>query len=125
VRVVRRKDGPEDYVGALRRLGLDLGDERGPVSRRMAADAMDWIEKKGREAQGELCVPVDPVEPFAGALVAGAPSGIQTPGLPPPFTGTPPTPGGGNPATPPTGGDGFPPGLGPPGTQPPASPVIP
>jgi len=125
VRVVRRKDSPEDYVGALRRLGLDLGDERGPVSRRTAADAMDWIQKKRREAQGELCFPIGPVEPFAGTLIAGSTSGIQTPGVPPPFTGTPPTPGGGNPPIPPTGGDGFPPGIGPPGTQPPASPVIP
>jgi hypothetical protein len=123
VRVVRKKDSPEDYLGALRRLGLDLGDQPGPISRSMAADAMDWIEKQRREAQGEFCAPIAPVEPSAGALLAGAPGGFQTPGAPPPFTGTPPT--GGNPTTPPIGGDGFPPGLGPPGTQPPASPVIP
>jgi len=125
VRVVRKKDSPEDYLGALRRLGLDLGDEPGPVTRRQAADAMDFIEKKRRETQSAFCDEVEPVDPFAGVTVAGGSGGILTPGVPPPFTGTPPTPGGGNPPIPPTGGDGFPPGVGPPGTQPPASPVIP
>jgi hypothetical protein len=123
VRVVRKKDSPEDYLGALRRLGLDLGDEPAPISRSRAAEAMDWIEGKRREAMGELCMPVGPVETNASALVAGGPGTVQTPALPPPFTGTPPT--GGNPTTPPTGGGGFPPGVPPPGTQPPASPVIP
>ena len=124
VRVVRKKDSPEDYLGALRRLGLDLDQEPGPISRARAADAMDFIEAKRREALGELCGEVGPVEAVSSGLLAGAPGGsFQGPGLPPPFSGTPPIPGG-NPATPPTGGDGFPPG-GPPGTQPPASPTIP
>jgi hypothetical protein len=121
VRVVRKKDSPEDYVAALARLGLDLG-EAGPISRDHAVDAMNFIEKKRLGVWSTYCgdIVLTPQTLFAGAVSGD----LLTPAVPPPSGGNP-LPPGGNPTGPPSD-TGLPPGYTPPDiSQPPSSPDTP
>jgi len=45
VKIEQKKNGVEDYIGTLKRLGFDAGPE-GPVHRKLAADAVDFLRTK-------------------------------------------------------------------------------
>jgi hypothetical protein len=109
IRLLHRRDAPEDYQAALRRVGFDVGEEQ-PVPRRVAVDAMNFIRDRRRQLLGldrfcgdtiDVGVPVNRVAQGPGT---GGPSGPGGPGTP----GTPGTPGA--PVTPP---------------EPPPPPVVP
>ena len=124
VRIERKKDGPEDYVGTLRRLGLDLGEGIEAATRDQAADAMEFIDKRRRGLDADVsCFDLPIVEDVQVADAAGAPAGAAAI-TPPSQPGAPTGPGippGGPGLGPPSEG-GFPPGIDP--DQPPASPVV-
>ena len=123
VRIERKKHGPEDYVGTLRRLGLDLGEGIEAATRDQAVDAMEFIDKRRRGLDADVsCFDLPIVEAAKVADAAGAPAGgaIALPSQPGAPTG-PGIPPGGPGLGPPSEG-GFPPGIDP--EQPPASPVV-
>lgn len=109
LRLERRKNGPADYVAALKRLGFDPGPD-GPITRAKAIEAMTFVAGKRSEAPANECG--DITLPDGGVLAADAglpgPGTIPGPALAPPTVGQPP--------------------LGPPPvlpSQPPASPTQP
>jgi hypothetical protein len=108
LRLERKRDGAQDYVAALRRLGFDPGPD-GPVSRERAVAAMGFVRDRHRERARGLCG--DPSLPEFTA----PPAQIAAAGAQP--AGRPTTP------NPPPGPDVFTPTFLPP--QPPASPVSP
>jgi hypothetical protein len=71
LRLERKKDAPSDYVGAVERLGLQLGPP-GPVTREKAEEARRFLERRRAQREIELCGDVLP----PGTLVAE----IATPG---------------------------------------------
>jgi len=86
IRVLHRRDAPEDYVAALRRIGFDAGADP-QVSRRVAVDGMNFIRDRRRQLLGldrfcgdtiEVGVPVNRVAQGA----SGAPAGPGAPGGP-------------------------------------------
>lgn len=94
LRLERKKDQPEDYIGTLARLGLDLGEPR-PIPRALARDAERFLEARRRSAISHCS---DVVLPASSALVAGlavpggSTLGPTNPAQPP---GAGPGPGGG------------------------------
>jgi hypothetical protein len=120
VRIEPKKDGPEDYLATVKRLGLELGGA-GPVSRDAAEEARRFVERRRLQLAAELCG--DILRP--GTLVAELAGGGQAGGA---GTGNAPgggTPGGGEtqPGTPGEGGGPVPPPIIPP--LPPPSPTLP
>lgn len=125
IRLQRLKTSPEDYVGALERMGFRVGSP-GPISRDKAREAMEWL--KDRWKQKMITDPSCLVQaPLLGRLANAAgqaagssnsttttPPGGFAPGVTPP-TGPPTGPPNGPPLVPPL----------PPGGQPPATPVLP
>ena len=92
LRVERKKDAAEDYLAAVRRLGLDLGTEEGPITREKAVEAMRFIKTRRGLDPLNLCRDVVDREP---ALVATAGVGQPTttpPGGPGTGPGQPPVP---------------------------------
>jgi hypothetical protein len=51
VKIERKKNGVEDYIGTLRRVGFDPGPE-GPVTRRLASDAIDFLRERVAATRG-------------------------------------------------------------------------
>jgi hypothetical protein len=80
VRLTRRKDAPEDYVAALRRIGFDPG--QGEISRATAASAMDLVRRLHTERLRRFCGDVpDPKTPApdlppATTVAAAAPAPV-------------------------------------------------
>jgi hypothetical protein len=109
LRLERRKDGPADYVAALRGLGFDPGPV-GPITRAKAIELMSFIADKRAEAPTNECGDIT-LSPDALAADAGLPGPGTIPG-----PGVPPMPVG--PGLPPVGPPPIPP-------QPPASPTQP
>ena len=108
LRAERKKDGPADYVAALRRVGFDVGPA-GPIGRDHAVEAMHFIERRRSEtagACGDILAPR-----VERALAEAAP--IAGPGAGPGFSGN--APGGelfgpvGSPAPPPVATPSSPP----------------
>lgn len=66
LKIERKKDAVLDYLGTLRRLGVDLGAPR-PVTRGQAADALKFLAEKRRLSVSKC----DDVLLPSGALVAG------------------------------------------------------
>lgn len=116
VRIEKRKDSAEDYIGALRRLGLEPGPAEAAVSREIAIAAMRFVREQRREAMALLCgdrVVVDdtPLPPLqvaddslpgstegtvaATSSSAPAPPPITPPILPPQEPASPTSPTGG------------------------------
>jgi uncharacterized membrane protein YgcG len=54
IRFEQKKDAPEDYVGTVERLGLELGPE-GPVTRDRAEEARRFLARRRAQEQAELC----------------------------------------------------------------------
>jgi hypothetical protein len=117
LRIERKKDGPEDYEAALRRLGFDVG-ETGPISRDRAIELMNFIRAQRRIMAGLERYCGDTIEAEVTAtqqMASGGPfgslpgGGIAGPGTVPPPTG---------PGVPPIAPPVIPP-------QDPASPVTP
>jgi uncharacterized membrane protein YgcG len=54
IRFERKKDAPGDYVGAIERLGLELGPE-GPVTRDRAEEARRFLARRRAQEAAELC----------------------------------------------------------------------
>ena len=84
IRLLHRRDAPEDYAAALKRIGFDAGTDS-PVPRRVAVDAMSFIRDRRRQLLGldrfcgdtiEVGVPVNRVAQGG----AGAPAGPGGPG---------------------------------------------
>jgi hypothetical protein len=119
IRLERKKDGDEDYVATLRRLGFDVGPA-GQVARAKAVDAMEWVRGRRRQSDRVACGDVIPREDV-DTRVATQSSGATTPpgggGEPGGGTGEP-----GGPGTPP-GGDPNVPLPSPEPSQPPGSAV--
>jgi hypothetical protein len=98
IRLVRKKDGPEDYVAALRQLGFDVGQDA-QVSRRVAVDAMDFVRARRRQMLGldrfcgdtiDVGVPVNIAQgPGAAALPPPVPP-VVPPAVVPPAPPVPP-----------------------------------
>ncbi len=118
VRLERKKDALADYVGALRRLGFDVGAE-GPVARSRAVDAMRFLTERKRELKWSACGDVEPPRPetvmTAEAGLAQPAPPVAGPGPVPGFSGENPTGGPGGdpptvPGTPPTPVPTAPPG---------------
>ncbi|MBN2371572.1 MAG: hypothetical protein JXO72_13910 [Vicinamibacteria bacterium] len=117
LRIERKKDGPEDYEAALRRLGFDVGAP-GPISRDRAIDLMNFIRAQRRIMAGLDRYCGDTIESevtTSQQMASGGPmgslpeGGIAGPGTVPPPTG---------PGVPPIAPPVIPP-------QDPASPVTP
>jgi hypothetical protein len=117
LRIERKKDGPEDYEGALARLGFDVGAP-GPISRDRAVDLMNFIRAQRRLMAGLDRYCGDTIEAEVAStqqMASGGPFGslpggvIAGPGTVPPPTG---------PGVPPIAPPVIPP-------QDPASPVTP
>lgn len=113
LRLERKKDKAADYVGTLRRLGLDPGPE-GAIAREKAAEAMRFVQKRREQMVSTFCgdvrLPIGPGPALPPAqLAAAAAAGTASAGA-----------GGGqvNPPAPPLGGALLPP-------QQPASPTQP
>lgn len=136
VRFERKKDGPQDYLGTLRRLGFDPGPSGQAVGRNKAVDAMNWIQEhnplRGQRAFcGEIEVPSrliatgeQPAPPVAQAQTANPPAG----GGPPPFEPIPivlPSPEFPSPPPPPTPPPSPSPSPTPTPCQPPATTTVP
>jgi hypothetical protein len=128
VRFERKKASEADYLGAVARLGLDLGEMR-DVPRGLAVDAMKFVDAKRRQL-GAASTCDDVRLQQSGTLVAagfGQAAGAQIPGpgVEPPYSGTGPGPVTGPIVVPigPSPGQPTPP---PPtvSTQPPGSPVV-
>jgi hypothetical protein len=120
IRVERKKDAVTDYIGTVRRLGLDLGAPA-PISREKAVAAMRFLKARRGLDPLNLCQDILERERTLVAVVGGAgqpvtPPGPGGPGGPGPGPGPGP-----NPPPPP------PPPLGPPVLPPvdPASPTVP
>jgi hypothetical protein len=111
VKMERKKEGPPDYIGALKRVGFDVGPE-GPITRKKALEAMDFVRTHlaadpataGCETELEqgLTEPVAAVPPQAPASGLG----VQAP---PPGQGLEPTGPSLVPVDPPPGTPGVPP----------------
>jgi hypothetical protein len=85
LRIERKKDSGDEYVAALRRLGLDLGAD-GPVSRAAALDAARFVREQRRLRPGGVCgdtVPDAEALPPQLALQPG-PGPVPVPPVPPP-----------------------------------------
>lgn len=54
IRFERKKDSPADYVGAVERLGLELGPE-GPIARDRAEEARRWLGRRKDRLVQEMC----------------------------------------------------------------------
>jgi hypothetical protein len=54
LRLEPKKDAPADYVGAVERLGLQLGPA-GPVTRERAEEARRFLERRRAQLQADLC----------------------------------------------------------------------
>jgi uncharacterized membrane protein YgcG len=54
IRFEQKKDAPEDYVGTIERLGLELGPE-GPVTRDRAEEARRFLARRRAQEAAELC----------------------------------------------------------------------
>jgi uncharacterized membrane protein YgcG len=54
LRLEQKKDAPADYVGAVERLGLELGPA-GPVTRQKAEEARRFLERRRAQQTIELC----------------------------------------------------------------------
>jgi hypothetical protein len=120
IRLQRLKTAPEDYVGALERIGFRVGAP-GPISREKAREAMEWLRDRWKQklATDPACV----IHASVGQVV-GTPGQVAggltlTPTITPPGV-TPPS----NPPIGPPLGPPLPPPL-PPTEQPPATPVLP
>ncbi len=50
LKLERKRQGGEDYVATLRRLGFDPGPD-GPITRPKAYDAMDWLKRQRDQAR--------------------------------------------------------------------------
>ena len=124
IRLQRLKTSPEDYVGALERMGFRVGSP-GPISRDKAREAMEWLKDRWKQKMGTdpACIVQAPIlgrlASDAGQAAGGSTSSVTPPGGTPPGV-TPPT---GPPNGPPPGPP-LPPPL-PPTDQPPATPVLP
>jgi hypothetical protein len=114
IRFERKKDAPEDYVGTIERLGLQLGPE-GPVSRDRAEEARRFLARRLAQETAALCG--DILAP--GTLVAELASSAG-PGAGGAEGGAGGGPGGGGGGQ---GGGPLPPPVIPP--LPPASPTLP
>src|SRR5579862_211777 len=114
LRLEKRKDGPEDYLETLKRLGLDLGSA-GPIARDKAVEAMNYV-RLGRAAL---------LEGACGDVLTAAETTLLAQGQGGPLP-EPPGPVVGPGVPPATSGQGPPP-LTPPAAPPqiPASPVTP
>jgi hypothetical protein len=84
MRLERKKDSAEDYLGTVRRLGLDLGPD-GPVTRAKADEARNFIEGRSRllalETCGDLVRPgtliaLSPTPPDGGRGPSAGPAGV-------------------------------------------------
>jgi hypothetical protein len=91
IRVERKREASLDYIATLRRLGLDLGEER-PISRAQAVEAMRFIRARRGLQELELCQDVIDREPTLVA-VTGAGQPVVPPGPGGPGTGPGPGPG--------------------------------
>jgi len=113
VRLVRRKQGPEDYVATVKNMGFDTGPP-GPISRDRAVSAMRFLQQRHGQL-GRQCGDV------AAGLSSIATDLAQSPGA---AAGAPAAPPGGPQVPPPvpTPGIGDPPVVEP---QPPSSPIQP
>jgi hypothetical protein len=86
LRIERKKDSGDEYVAALRRLGLDLGGD-GPVSRAAALDAARFVREQRRLRPAGVCgdtVPHAEALPPQLALQPGLGPVPEPPPLPPP-----------------------------------------
>jgi len=89
LRLERKKEGLEDYVATVRRLGLDLGPE-GPIARDRAVEARRFIEQRRGRAAFESCG--DVVLPGTLVASAGQAEPAATGGSGPPPVPPPPNP---------------------------------
>jgi hypothetical protein len=90
LRLTQKKRSAADYVDAVRRLGFDPGPA-GPVSRRKAVEAMQWLRGKRLELAALSRPCGDPLTTLvAQAALTGRP--LPPPPVPPPG-GTPGSPG--------------------------------
>ena len=97
IRLLHKRDAPEDYQAVLRRLGFDSGEDK-QVPRRVAVDAMNFIRERKRQLLGldrfcgdtiDVGVPVNRVAQGAAGGPAG-PAAPPNPGNPVPIV--PPAP---------------------------------
>jgi hypothetical protein len=82
VRLEQKKEKVADYLATVKRLGLDLGGDDGPLTREKAGEARSWVAAKRTPAEdqcGEVVI--------AETLVASSSSA----GPAPVFPGVPPT----------------------------------
>jgi hypothetical protein len=71
IRLERKKDAPEDYVGTVERLGLDLGPA-GDVTREKAEEARRFLERGRGAREAALCGPILEPGTLVSELAAGA-----------------------------------------------------
>jgi hypothetical protein len=99
VKLERKKSAAEDYIGTLRRLGFDPGPE-GPVSRKLAQDALGFLKSKlAAASETQRCTDVEFVFPPEPGARAGDTFALTQPVQPPPVA--PPNAGPGLPPIPP------------------------
>jgi hypothetical protein len=84
IKVERKKTTPADYVETLKRVGFDVGPE-GPISRRKATDAMNWI--RGRLERGAPGCPDFEFGPPGPEIAIAPPAQPAGPASPPPGQG--------------------------------------
>jgi hypothetical protein len=132
VKIEQKKRTPEDYMETLKRLGFDVGVE-GPVSRRVANDALGFLKGRIGMRDQNMCLDVERQLPDPNVQIAGGPgtqlqqapappnrsipeTGQGLPPLQPPGTGPGPSGSTPQPPTPqpPTGGTPPPPTVPPP-----------
>jgi hypothetical protein len=82
VKVERKKDSADDYRATLARLGFDVGAE-GPITRKRAGGAADWMKGRGSLSETGRCTDVVFNEP---ELTRVAGNGLQQPVQQPPVT---------------------------------------
>jgi hypothetical protein len=122
IRLEQKRDSAADYLAALERLGLDLG-EAGPVTRERAEEARRFLERRRSQQAQELCGDVLRPGTLVAELAATGPGGGGEGGGESGGGGEGGGDGGGGGGGGDGGGGGVPPPVIPP--LPPPSPVLP
>jgi hypothetical protein len=78
LRAERKKETPEDYVAALRRIGFDVGPS-GPIPRAKAVDAMRFLQRRAKELMSPVCGDVVVPQTLVAGTV-GLEQGAPVPG---------------------------------------------
>jgi hypothetical protein len=100
LRLERRKNSPEDYVAALKRVGFDPGPD-GPITRQKATEAASFVAQKLAEQSSAECGDVGLDANVQVADAGGSEPGTVTPPVIPPTTPGIPEPPIGPPVIPP------------------------